>query len=473
MKIFLILPALFKTGSRGLLPRFGPYITMSVAAHLRKNSFAVKIFDAFLENASFQNIVLQINKYQPNIIGVAVGEVNRKVPLDISLSLIEYLKINNPKIIIIAFGSKNISYIRRYLEKNDGLDYYIVGDPEETIVDLLKLLNNEKEADDFKMSGLLYKSKEKIIFTGKRILENLDKLEFPAWDLVSLDKYFSTPHRYKNTKFYPLNTSRGCRWDKCVFCQDDDCATKYSPYRVKSPQKVAEEISYVCQRYGCKEIQFGDLHFNVDRNWLLKLESEFKKNKINIRWSCLSRIDMVNPEVLSIMRRMGCWNILFGIESGCEHLLQIVNKGISLKQIENAVQWCKNEGIEVTGSFLVGLPGEKPKDVDDTMNFAIKMGVDYAQIFIAKWSKEHKEFKHMGRFTDQLEFSQYDVCGKVFIPHHYKNLSHLKYIQRKAYLKFYLHPKTIKKHLKKIKTTKDIKRLLSASKILLNFIQNK
>ena len=473
MKVLLILPPISNSGSWGLVPRAAPFITLSVAAHLRKASFAVDICDAFLENASFQDILSGVDRYQPDIIGVPLVEIIREFPLECSLSMIQYLKSNRPKIIIAAFGNKDIEFMSDYLEKNEGIDYYIAGDPEETMVDLAQFLNKRKAITSIAIKGLLFKNETKVIFTGIRVMENLDRLEFPAWDLVNLNKYFIAPHRYRNIQFYPLISTRGCHWAKCTFCIDEDNIIRYLPYRAMSPKRVVKEIVYASQKYGCKEIQFFEQQFNTDKEWLLKLESELKKNKINISWSCLSRIDMVNPEVLSIMRRIGCWNILFGIESASERLLRVMNKGISLKQIERAVGWCKKSGIEVTGSFLIGLPKEEPRDVFNTVSFAQRIGIDYAQFFITKCLREHIEFKDDGCVADFWDFSRYDFYGRVFIPKSYKDIYHLKYIQRMAYLKFYMHPKVIVKHIKKVNNIQSLKRLFVAFDILLDLLRRK
>lgn len=456
-----------------MVPRFAPYLTVSTATHLKKAGFYVKIFDAFLENASFRDIALEADSYKPDVIGVPLVEINREIPVKTSLSLIQSLRKTNPHCIFISFGSKDTEFMQEYFRTDNGLDYYIVGDPEETVLDLLNFLNKGTEGDAFNIKGLIYRNKGQVVFTGIRIIEDINRLEFPDWDLVGLDRYFSVPHRYSNIEFYPIFDTRGCLWGKCNFCQDDCCITKYAPFRVKSPQKITEEIIYAQQKYGCKEIQFCSAQFNTDKDWLLSLESELKKNKINIGWSCLSRVDKINPEILSILKRMGCWNILFGIESTNERLLNIMNKGITLEQIQNAVSWCKNEGIEVTGSFLMGLPEEKPQDVYNTVSFALRIGVDYAQFFIAKWSREHSEFKNKGRLSNLWDFSQYDFGGRAFIPTAYKSIGHLKRIQRQAYRRFYSHPKIILRHLGKVHKVTDLKRLFISGRILLQLLTRK
>lgn len=476
MKILLILPPLSESGSKRLKPRFAPYITASVASQLIKESFEVRVFDAYFENASFHDVAIKISEYQPDLIGIAAAEVNREIPYSVPTGLIEYIRRQDIRSPIVIFGNKETAFLDNYLDRcdrRDGSEYFISGDPEETILDLAKIFENKEETEISKIEGLLYKSNGKKIFTGRRILRDLDRLEFPAWDVVGLDKYFVIPHRYRRLRFYPLQSSRGCKWGKCIFCQDGLSIQKGGYYRVKSPQRVAQEIVYACQKYDCKEIQFGDQHFNLDKDWLMGLESEFKKNKIRLNWSCLSRIDMVTPEILAIMRRMGCWNILFGMESSCQHCLDTMDKGISVRQIENAVKWCKNEGIEVTGSFLIGIPGEKPQCVDNTVKFALGIGVDYAQFFIAKWFQEHDRFRNLGCLTEQYDFSQYDFCGRIFIPKGYRNLAHLKRTRYRAYLRFYLHPKIILRHLRRIKTVKDFGRLFRGLQILSDLIRNR
>jgi radical SAM superfamily enzyme YgiQ (UPF0313 family) len=471
MRVLFILSALNEKGSLGLTPRPLPYLTVSTATHLKRGGFHVKILDAFLEDLSFREIISRVDDYKPDIIAVPLSEINRDIPVKISLSLIQDIKEVLPHSIIISFGRQNIEFLREYFYRDDRIDYYIAGDPEETVLDLIALLGKGAEEEASGIRGLLYKNGSKVVFTGTRITDDINRLEPPDWDLIGLDRYPAVPHRYRNTKFYPIFETRGCLWGKCIFCQDG--GSNEEPFRARSPEKITEEIIYARQKYGCEEIQFMGQQFNTDKNWLLSLESEFKKNKIDIRWSCLSRVDKVNPEVLSVMRRIGCWNILFGIESTNESLLKTINKGITLEQIRNAVSWCKNEGMEVTGSFLMGLPGEKPKDVYNNVSFACRMGIDYAQFFIAKWVNERSEFKNTGYLTDLCDFSQYDFGGRIFLPSAYKSIQHLKCVQRKAYRSFYFHPGMILKHLRTIHRFGDLKRLFIGARTAVYLLRRK
>ncbi|MFA5356844.1 MAG: radical SAM protein [Candidatus Omnitrophota bacterium] len=465
MRVLFILPALNEKGSMGVNPRPFPCLTVSTATYIRNGGVDVRVLDAFLENISFEAIVSEVKDYGPDVIAVPLSEVNRCVPVMTALSLIQRLKKSRVNSTIVSFGRQDTEFIRRHLRGDGCIDYHIAGDPEETMLDLMRTLAKNRQADPAGIGGLLYKNKEEVVFTGVRITDNIDRIGFPDWSLIGLSRYSIVPHRYKNTGPYPIFETRGCLWGKCIFCQDGN--SNGEPFRTKSPGKIAEEIVYARERYACKEIQFLGQQFNTDKDWLLLLESEFKKNKINTRWSCLSRVDKVNPESLSVMKRLGCWNILFGIESTNESLLKSVNKGITGQQIRDAVFWCRNEGIEVTGSFMMGLPGEKPKDVYNSVSFACHAGIDYVQLFIAKWPNERSEFKNEGYLTESCDFSQYDFGGRVLVPLAYNDFRHLKRIQRSAYQRFYFHPRTILKHLGRIRSVNDFKRLCSGARVVL------
>ena len=334
MKVLFILPPLSEKGSLGFFPRFAPYLTASAAAHLRKKDCIGTVFDAFLEDASFEKIGEVVSQEKPDIIVIPLVEVNREVPLCIAHSLIRYLKKSFPDSNIIGFGSSDIDSIKESVCSEKSLDFYVVGDPEQTLTKLALLLSQDKTNELPYCEGLLFRKDNKTIFTGRAVIENIDCLEFPAWDLAGIDKYQTMPHRYKKRKIYLLASSRGCRWGKCIFCEDINSITRNTPYRTKSPRRIVEEILYAQKKYGCEEIQFYDQQFNTEKNWVLELKSELEKNKVRIPWSCLCRIDSVTKEALALMHSMGCWNILFGIESCNDRLLGLLNKGITAHQIK-------------------------------------------------------------------------------------------------------------------------------------------
>ena len=149
-----------------------------------------------------------------------------------------------------------------------------------------------------------------------------------------------------------------------------------------SPQRVVEQISYVMENYGIREISFWDDMMTANKKWLYEFCDLLIKNKIDITWTCYSRVDCIDEEILRRMKKAGCWNIFFGYESGCQELLNNINKGTTLKQIENANMLCKKVGIEIRASFMIALPGETPEMARKTIDFAKKLNPDYAQFCI-------------------------------------------------------------------------------------------
>jgi len=461
MNILLIEPPLSLEKSRKIFPRHPPLILLSVAASLERVGFKVKVFDGFLEEAKLADIKDIVQETGPSLIGLCPADLTRFPPLEIDIILVNFLKKFFPAIPIVIFGIGKESILHALLTGAPDIDYAIRGDPEEVMVELAQHIAEEN--DPARISGLMIKRDPgHFTETGPpRIIDNLDRLVPPAWHLIDLNRYHFFPHRYKIPKTYPITTSRGCFWNRCIFCKEISVAGS-SSYRCRSPENVLDEIAYAITEKGYKEIQFIDSNFNTEKEWFDRFYRGVKDRKISFRWSCLLRVDHANKEVLEAMKEIGCWNITFGIESSSQLLLDTIDKGISVDQIKKAVKSAVESGIEVTGSFLIGLPNEHPRDVINSAKFAVRNGLSYAQFFIAKWHEEHERFQSLGVLTKEWDYSQFDFRGRVFVPQAYKNISSLKQVQRKAYLYFYLHPRTIMLHMKHIKSPGDIKRLLLA-----------
>ena len=323
-----------------------------------------------------------------------------------------------------------------------------------------KMIAERIGGNKFGQDTVLYKFEK--IKRAKRAAQKKN----PDMDLIDLSRYYSFPHRYKEARAYPVMTARGCPWHRCIFCKEISIAGVPS-YRTRSPGHVVSEIEAAIKKYGPLEVQFYDTNLNTDLQWLKAFQPEIEKRNLSFSWSCLSRVDRLTEDAVRIMRSTGCWNITFGIESSSQKLLDIMDKGVTVSQIEKAVKLCKDHGIQTTGSFLIGIPGEKAEDVVKSAKFAIKIGLDYAQFFIAKWHNQHEQFISKGKLLNDWDYSQFDFSGPVFVPDAYRDLVHLKKLQRKAYFIFYLDPRVVLRHLRRIDSFKKIKRLFSAVSVMI------
>lgn len=185
---------------------------------------------------------------------------------------------------------------------------------------------------------------------------------------------------------------------------------------------------------------------------------------IEVTWSCQKRIAEIDQDMLELMKDAGCWNILYGAESGNESSLKKVNKKIKPGQTRKTIEKTKKARIEVTASFILGLPDEGPEESLKTIEFAKKLNPDYAQFFLCRIYSDREYFENFGEIED-WKLTDYDFRGPVFVPKNYQSTEQLESMKKRAYRDFYLRKDYIIKMLEKI-SIDDFKRFVQGIKIL-------
>ena len=259
-------------------------------------------------------------------------------------------------------------------------------------------------------------------------------------------------------------TARGCPYAKCHHCFQ--ASSSKVQYRRHSPERVIEEILQLADQYRIKEISFWDDAFTVNEEWVLDFCSLLKKRKVRILWSCFGMIHTVSQRMLQAMHESGCWNIFYGLDTGVPSLLESLNRGYTLGRMREVVQWTKNAGIEIRGSFMLGLPGETPRMAHETIRFALDLDLDFAQFSLTTpfpGTRFYEICKDEG--TVDTDFSKYTAFEPVFVPKGYSNRNELKAIQQSAYKRFFNRPSYILKNLKKIRRVEDLRRLYAGLKL--------
>jgi len=468
--ILLLLPPPFKEGAKGFSPRWFPLQEVQIATYLKQKNYEVSLIDAFVEDLSFPEIEKKAGSIFYDFIGLPLSILNREIPYELVLSLHNRLKQIFPKTKIILFNRFLPQQTEFFLNANPAIDYLLCGDVEETFHQLIECVLLNKELTQIK--GLAWKNSAGYIIPQEiNILNNLDLLPFPDLSFINFKAYAHIPHRYNTPNFYPMEAARGCYWNKCTFCFE---ARQYYTYRTRSPENIVSEIEQAREKYQASEIQFNNAQFPTEIEWLKQFLNLLLKKGIKIKWTCLSRVDRISKETLQIMKNAGCVNILFGLESFDPKALKFLKKGISLTQIAETIKNCNHLGIETTGSFQMGLPFETPLSVIKTALSALKMNLDYFQLFIMKWYEPElpEEIADQGTLSNTWDYTKYDFSGPVFLPKAYKNVKQLKRIKILAYLTFYLHPKTLAKFLKRLTSLSEFKRIFSGGTILLKMIFN-
>lgn len=332
---------------------------------------------------------------------------------------------------LVAGGPHATTFPEELLNESE-FDIVAIGEADFVIKELL-----ESPLGDVK--GIVFKNNGKIIRTPPReLIENLDNLPFPAWGLYDLKKYHKPSLSCLKSPPGYIETSRGCPWG-CVFCNKNIQGRRFRP---KSAKRVVDEIEQMLSM-GFKEINFLDDTFSTDLNRAKLICEEIIKRGLKFPWHPLNgmRVDRLDRELLSLMKRSGCYKASFGIESGNEEVLKNINKGISLGQAERAVRWAKGVGLETFGYFMLGLPGETERTMQDTINFAKKLKLDIAKFNITiplPGTEIFNIWEKQGHIKTK-DWSKYNFYSPYNIIYDHPTLSHdiLKRYYRKAYLSFY------------------------------------
>jgi len=239
-------------------------------------------------------------------------------------------------------------------------------------------------------------------------------------------------------------TSRGCPYE-CTFCEAK--MTFGRTFRHHSPQRVVEDLNRLHTTYGFDSFQFYDDIFTTNRKRVLALCEKLASNKHQFRWMCFTRTDLVDPELCRVMKRAGCYLIVFGCESGDQQLLNLIRKKLTVERNYEGIRIANAAGIRTLSSFMLGLPTETPAQSRKTISFAVTSRLDYAvfPIFepypgteIWKDAVENGSFIQSGEHQNHL-LTNFD---KIWVPAH-RSREELEQVAREAFRKFYLRPKTV------------------------------
>lgn len=374
-----------------------PQVSLAQMAALLQPPYTVGIIDANAERLGWPEFARLLDEYQPKYYLTQVTAPT----LENDMYGCFLAKARGAQ--TIAFGTHVTPIPRETMRPYPTLDYILLGEPDLTIRDLLDHLENriaERQppiqklfadhdpvyqpaidaagnVDMQRIKGLVWRNGAEIVVNLPRpFIRSLDDLPHPQHDLLPLPRY-----RMPLIKgpFTFIVTSRGCTAG-CTYC------IKHVSYqytvRLRSPEKIVEEMG-ILQQHGIHNIHmYADL-FTVNREQVMALCQLMIAQRMNIRWTCNSRVDYVDEEMLQAMAQAGCWLISWGIESGNEQILRHARKGAYPDKAERALRWARTAGIMNWGYFIIGLPGETEETVRQTIDFAKKLPLDIALFHVA------------------------------------------------------------------------------------------
>ena len=336
-----------------------------LAGALERAGVEVKILDFVVFPYSKKVLESVLKGFLPHMVGITAVTMT----FDNAMNVIKDVKGIDPDIITVMGGPHVTFCAEDTMNSFPALDCIVLGEGEETIVDLVRAV--DKAGDWGNINGLVYRNGSGIHRTGFRPPGiAMDSLPVPARHLLPLARYRALEMPVSMT------TSRGCPF-KCIFCVGRKMVG--AKVRYLSPKKVVDELEYLSS-LNFDQINIADDIFTTSKRHCLAVCDEIMRRKIKAKWSAFARVDTVSREVLGKMKEAGCGVVSFGVESGNRDILKTIKKGITLEQVIAAVKMCTDLEITPHASFILGLPGETPETLKETVDFGEKlkdMGVSH------------------------------------------------------------------------------------------------
>lgn len=430
-----------------------PIILAYIAAILERAGHNVILIDAHALKLSKEDVLRRIKLFKPDILAFRVETYH----FHDTLEWIRYLKLSTGLPVIVGGINMDLYPLETMAHKE--IDFGLAGEAIFTLPEFISCLENSVSYTH--IPGLYWREDGQIKYNPpKSTTVDFDLYPFPARHLLPNEVYHSFVSQVKN--FTIMITQTGCPY-KCRFCAITAISKYRSPaYRVRSWENVVSEIEQCYYDFGIREIDIFDATFFINKQRDIKICEELIKRGIKITWTCRSRVDVVDEEILRIASKSGCRMIFWGIESGVQKVLNAVNKNIKLEQTMYAIKLAKKYGIRNLGFLMIGNPEDTVSTVQQTIKFAKQLGLDYVQICrtIAKPSTElHEELIKIEGHDYWRDY----ILGFVEdrrIPVPWSKLS--QKLQEKllkwAYYSFYFRPSYIIKTVLKAKSVDEILR---------------
>ncbi len=346
-------------GIKGAMP---PLSLLSIGAVLEQGGFEVKIIDAHLHAMSEQQVYKAIEGAKPSIVGITM-----MTSTAITAHQIARLTKQVDKTIRVVVGGVHPDALPEETLRNRDIDYVVRGDGEYAMLELAEGVPEEQ------ITGLCYRRKgQPKLNPARPILMDLNKLPPYAYHLIPMDKYYPAVGAYRKLPAINMLMTRGCP-GKCIFCNSAETAL-----RTRDAARVVDEIIYLRDTYGIREIQFYDDTFTVMKKNALRFARLMKEQNVGVGFTVFARTDCWNEEMAHSLKEAGCHQVMFGIESGSKKILKVLRKDIDLEKTENAVRIAKAAGLEVRSAFVFGSPGETEETCQETVDYAMRLDSDLA-----------------------------------------------------------------------------------------------
>lgn len=437
-----------------------PFIGLcSLAAYIREKGYDVHLLDAYNLAMSVEAAVSEVLKHSPTHVGITA--MTFTIPL--AAEFAGKLKEEAPHVITIIGGNHVTAVPEETMKLYPQFDIGVLGEGEETLAEILSLPPELCCLQDVK--GIIWweetKRKKELTRNEPRpLMKNLDGLPFPAWDMLpGFPKFYKpTPTNFKKLPVSSLVTSRGCPY-QCTFC---DRSVFGNTCRWFSAEYIMRMLEDLRKRFRVREVCFYDDTFTANRKRLVQLCEAMIESKIKMKWSCLGRVDFVDPELLKLMKKAGCWLISYGIESASQEILDLYRKKTTTQQVIEAVTATKKAGIKARGFFIIGGPLETDESIGELKEMLDQVPLDDIHLSFftpIPGSKLYEDAERYGAYDN--DWSKVHVYSLNYTPYgltpekleEYRSLLYKRFYFKPSrlfrYFLLMLHPRRMKEIIKR------------------------
>lgn len=435
----------------------------TIAGVLRQKGHTITFLDPENQHMTTAGVITKIEQEKPDVVGVSSVSANFTFAKD-------YLQAAKKAGAYTLLGGNHASSGQpaSLLKQNSFLDFILLGEADETVVELCEFIKERKENYEH-ILGIAYRKGKGIHENPKRpFIENLDSIPRPVWDLVNIDTYNVSNFTWRGKGAIPLMTSRGCP-TFCIYCATSQVNGR--KFRAQSAARVVSDIEHLIKQYKAKYIVFLDDIFTINKTRVKEICALLIQKKLNIHWFCLARVNTVDKELLALMKKAGCTWIEYGVETGDENIMKTLRKGITLQQAKDAFAWTHEAGIKTYGTFMFGHPGETKETIEKTIQFAIQLNPHIAQFTLVAplpgtelWEKYrgtvymlHDDLENSTTYGINTQTSSLGYVHRDFSENELQNAL------TSALRRFYLRPKYILRQLGSIRSYDDVLCLLDGA----------
>lgn len=416
-----------------------------LAAFLKKHNHKVILLDCPILNISNEDIFTIIKKYNPSIVGVTALTAHYDEMRELCNFIYDKRKDCNAQLnFLLIIGGIHVTSLPELSLSECKADLAVLGEGELTLLELADA--RDKNENPYDIDGVAYYEAGNFKCNKPReLIKNLDDLPFPAWESMPIKRYTYGPHGhdYLRAPFAPILTTRGCPFS-CTFCASTNLWRRRIRYR--SPKNVVDEMEFLIQNYGVREFHIWDDNITLSKKHIIGICREILQRKLDITLKCANgvRIDSLDEELLTWMKRAGFYLIVLAVESGSQRILNRAKKKLDLQKIPRITKLTQKLGFVTKGFFILGLPGENISSALKTVNYPKKMGLNFAVFFGAvplpgseifyQWIREKK--------ISQIRWLDFQLVSAEFSLNNL-DIKTVKNLRNRAILTFYLRPHSL------------------------------